>query len=57
MVSEAKLEQLPEGLGAEGAGWFVLNARDARWWERQGLGAGRTSRGTATSSSSACASP
>jgi uncharacterized cupin superfamily protein len=38
MVAEAKLEQLPEGLGAEGAGWFVLNARDARWWQRQGLG-------------------
>jgi uncharacterized cupin superfamily protein len=37
-VPEAKLEQLPEGLGAEGPGWFVLNVRDARWWERQGLG-------------------
>ena len=29
IVSEARLETLPEGLGAEGAGWFVLNARDA----------------------------
>jgi len=38
VVTEARLEQLPEGLGAEGAGWFVLNARDARWWQRQGLG-------------------
>ena len=38
MVPEAKLERLPEGLGAEGPGWFVLNARDARWWERRGLG-------------------
>jgi uncharacterized cupin superfamily protein len=38
MVAEARLEQLPEGLGAEGAGWYVLNARDARWWERRGLG-------------------
>jgi uncharacterized cupin superfamily protein len=38
MVAEAKLEQLPEGLGADGVGWFVLNARDARWWQRQGLG-------------------
>lgn len=37
-VPEAGLEQLAEGLGAEGPGWFVLNARDARWWERQGLG-------------------
>jgi uncharacterized cupin superfamily protein len=38
MVAEARLETLPEGLGAEGSGWFVLNARDARWWQRQGLG-------------------
>ena len=37
-VPEAKLEALPEGLGAEGPGWFVLNAREARWWERRGLG-------------------
>ncbi len=37
-VPEAGLDALPEGLGAEGAGWFVLNARGARWWERQGLG-------------------
>lgn len=34
----ATIEQLPEGLGAAGAGWFVVNARDVRWWERQGLG-------------------
>jgi uncharacterized cupin superfamily protein len=38
MVPQAKLETLPEGLGAEGPGWFVLNARDARWWQRDGLG-------------------
>ena len=38
MIPEAKLEQLPEGLGAAGRGWFVLNAREARWWERRGLG-------------------
>jgi uncharacterized cupin superfamily protein len=38
VVPEARLEQLPEGLGAEGPGWFVLNARDARWWQREGLG-------------------
>ena len=34
----ATIEALPEGLGAAGPGWFVLNARDARWWQRQGLG-------------------
>jgi uncharacterized cupin superfamily protein len=38
MVPQAKLETLPEGLGAAGPGWFVLNAKDARWWQRQGLG-------------------
>jgi uncharacterized cupin superfamily protein len=38
VVGEATTEQFPEGLGAAGPGWFVLNARDARWWQRQGLG-------------------
>ena len=38
MVPEAAIEQLHEGLGAAGPGWFVLNARDARWWQRAGLG-------------------
>ena len=38
MVPEAKLERLAEGLSADGPGWFVLNARDARWWQRTGLG-------------------
>jgi mannose-6-phosphate isomerase-like protein (cupin superfamily) len=38
MVPEAELETLAEGLGAKGEGWFVLNARDARWWQRRGLG-------------------
>jgi uncharacterized cupin superfamily protein len=35
---EATIEDLAEGRGAAGPGWFVLNARDARWWERRGLG-------------------
>ncbi len=38
MVPKRAKETLPEGLGAAGPGWFVLNARDARWWKRQGLG-------------------
>ena len=38
MVPEAEIERLPEGLGPKGAGWFVLNTKDARWWERRGLG-------------------
>ena len=37
-VSEAKLERTDAGLVATSAGWFVLNARDARWIERPGRG-------------------
>jgi uncharacterized cupin superfamily protein len=35
-----ELEPTPgdSGLVPEGEGWYVLNARDARWWQRQGLG-------------------
>jgi len=38
MVSEARLEETEHGLVPEGEGWFVLNARDARWRERTGRG-------------------
>jgi len=31
-VPEARLLPTPNGLVPEGAGWFVLNARDARWF-------------------------
>lgn len=31
MTDEARLSQTPTGRVPEGAGWFVLNARDARW--------------------------
>jgi uncharacterized cupin superfamily protein len=31
MPDEAPLKQTPGGLVPEGDGWFVLNARDARW--------------------------
>jgi uncharacterized cupin superfamily protein len=34
MVPEAPLEPSDEGLAAAGDGWFVLNARDARWYDR-----------------------
>ena len=33
MVPEAKLERTEGGLVPAGEGWFVLNARDARWLE------------------------
>jgi uncharacterized cupin superfamily protein len=39
MVAEAPLEQTEAGLVAAGAGWFVVNARDARWVHREGRGA------------------
>jgi len=34
MVPEAPLEQTEAGLVPAGEGWFVLNARDARWRHR-----------------------
>jgi uncharacterized cupin superfamily protein len=35
-VPEAPLEQTETGTVPSGAGWFVLNARDARWRSRPG---------------------
>ena len=37
-VPEAPLEQTDAGLVAAGEGWFVMNARDARWIRRDGRG-------------------
>ena len=34
MVPEAPLEQTDAGLVPAGPGWFVVNARDARWFRR-----------------------
>ncbi len=39
MVSEARLESTDRGVVPQGDGWFVLNARDARWWHADGRGA------------------
>jgi uncharacterized cupin superfamily protein len=39
MVSEARLQATEHGLVAKGDGWFVLNARDARWRHAEGRGA------------------
>ena len=33
---EARLEQTDEGLVPQGDGWFVMNARDARWYFADG---------------------
>jgi uncharacterized cupin superfamily protein len=38
MVPEAELVRTEYGLVPKGQGWFVLNARDAQWWERNGRG-------------------
>ena len=38
MVPEAVLEETEAGLAPEGEGWFVVNARDVRWWRHDVLG-------------------
>jgi uncharacterized cupin superfamily protein len=37
-VREAELVATENGLVPKGDGWFVLNARDAQWWDRDGRG-------------------
>ena len=39
MVPEARLEATEHGLVPSGEGWFVLNAREARWRKGDGRGA------------------
>jgi uncharacterized cupin superfamily protein len=39
MVPEAPLEETEHGVAANGEGWFVVNAREAPWWYREGRGA------------------
>ena len=38
MVPEAQLEHSAHGTFPVGDGWFVVNARDAQWFESNGLG-------------------
>jgi len=38
MVPEASLEPTEHGLAATGDGWFIVNAREAGWWQRPGRG-------------------
>ena len=38
MVPEAELEQTEAGLVPASSGWFVMNARDARWFDKPGQG-------------------
>jgi quercetin dioxygenase-like cupin family protein len=37
VVSEAPLERTEHGLVPGGDSWYVLNADEARWWDRGGL--------------------
>ena len=39
MVPEASLEQTDVGIVPTGDGWFVLNAKDARWYHAEGRSA------------------
>lgn len=39
VVPEAQLEPTENGVVAKGEGWYVLNARDSRWYYVQGRGA------------------
>ena len=38
MVEQAKLKETEVGLVPEGDGWFVINAREARWYENEAFG-------------------
>jgi uncharacterized cupin superfamily protein len=39
MVPESELVSTEHGVVPKGQGWFVVNAREAQWWERDGRGA------------------
>ena len=39
MVPESRLEATEHGLVPQGEGWFVFNAREARWWHGRGRSA------------------
>ncbi|MDQ3866790.1 MAG: cupin domain-containing protein [Actinomycetota bacterium] len=45
MVPEARLAQTDDGLVPESEGWFVVNARDARWWRHETFGSAVTFEG------------
>ena len=38
MVPESELVLTEHGRVPKGQGWFVVNAREAQWWEREGRG-------------------
>jgi uncharacterized cupin superfamily protein len=45
MVPEAPLEQTENGLVPKGEGWFIVNAKEARWGEHKKFGTGTVFEG------------
>lgn len=45
MTEEARLEQTEHGLVPRGDGWFVVNARESRWWHHDRFGSAVTFEG------------
>jgi uncharacterized cupin superfamily protein len=45
MVSEAPLERTDAGFVPKGEGWFVVNAKEARWFEHDKFGSGTSFEG------------
>jgi len=45
VVPEARLARTENGLVPEGEGWFVVNAREARWWHHETFGSSVTFEG------------
>ena len=39
MIPEAELVTTEHGRVPRGQGWFIVNAREAQWWKREGRGA------------------
>jgi uncharacterized cupin superfamily protein len=54
MIPEAALEATDAGLVAASAGWFVLNAREARWIRREGRGHNLPFTGWTSAEAEAC---
>ena len=45
MVDLGRLTQTEGGLVPDGEGWFVVNAREARWWHHDTFGSSCTFEG------------
>jgi uncharacterized cupin superfamily protein len=47
MAHQAELKQTENGLIPQGDGWFVVNARESRWWHHDSFGSAVTFEGDA----------